>query len=599
MSLTLNLTFRAKLFLGLVAMIGSVGLISGAYLEHRLREWTESQVETELLRHASGARVLIEHTQPILTIRSVDPLADALARATSVRITFISKDGTVLGDSELTEQAISLAEKHDGRPEVKEALAKGHGVATRFSTTTHADTMYVAVPFRTGSVDIGGRSEIGVSRAAMSLQHVDDLISTLRTIMLLTGFIGLAGAVLISGLASHVMSRGLLALVEWTRSMQSGHHSPIDLTSRDEVGGLARSMSRMAQELTQAVTAVARERARFETVLDGLTDAVIALDETLHVTFVNQACMEMLQPVRSPVGQVLLEFVRLPGLLEAVQEQKLGQPASAELDLGGDQPRKIQALVTPLRSGAGCVIVLHDVTEIRRFEAIRRDFVANVSHELRTPITVILANAETLLAGALTDERNARGFVEALHRHAERLSKLIADLLDLGTIEAAGHTLDLSEVHLETIAKRAADTVERIASIKEQSIVVHMPAELRVRANARALEQVLVNLVDNAVKYSPSRGQIILRARQDGSRVRVEVADDGPGVEAHHRSRLFERFYRVDPARSRDVGGTGLGLAIVKHLVEAMSGTVGMEPVSPHGSLFWISLPATPDQNIA
>ncbi|MCZ7585968.1 MAG: ATP-binding protein [Deltaproteobacteria bacterium] len=237
------------------------------------------------------------------------------------------------------------------------------------------------------------------------------------------------------------------------------------------------------------------------------------------------------------------------------------------------------------------MLILSDVTELRRLETVRRDFVANVSHELRTPVSVIRANAETLMDGAFDDAERARVFLEALHRNAERLSSIITDLLDLSRIESGRMVLDVKIESIAGVVRRAVEMVEKNARAKSQSINVSVAADLEARCDAKALEQVLMNLLDNAVKYTPSGTRIEIGALAAANRVRIEVRDNGPGIDPKHRSRIFERFYRVDPGRSRDMGGTGLGLAIVKHLVEAMGGEVRAEMNEPSGSIFLVLLP--------
>jgi two-component system phosphate regulon sensor histidine kinase PhoR len=251
------------------------------------------------------------------------------------------------------------------------------------------------------------------------------------------------------------------------------------------------------------------------------------------------------------------------------------------------------ARVTRPRSGTGVVMVLHDVTEIRKLEGMKRDFVANVSHELRTPVAIIRANAETLLDGALDDKTRGRDFVEAMLRHADRLSGLISDLLDLSRIEAGRYGVKLQPVRVRAALQRVVELADRHVRDKGHAVSIDAPDALWVEADPRALEQIFTNLVDNAIKYTPPGGRLLLRAAPSARGVRVEVEDDGPGIEPRHRDRIFERFYRVDPGRSRDVGGTGLGLSIVKHLAEAMGGAVGVDAAPVRGSLFWLELAAT------
>jgi two-component system phosphate regulon sensor histidine kinase PhoR len=244
---------------------------------------------------------------------------------------------------------------------------------------------------------------------------------------------------------------------------------------------------------------------------------------------------------------------------------------------------RLVARTAPLRGG-GCLLTVEDVTAVRKLETVRRDFVANVSHELRTPVSIIRANAETLIGGAKDEPVIATRLLDGVHRNTERLARILTDLLDLSRLEAGSYRIETATIDVRAAAEQA---VAALGTDKPIEIVV--PAELAVRGDAPALDQVLVNLLDNAVKYG---GRAWIDARRRGERVRIEIKDDGPGIAARHRERIFERFYRVDPGRSREVGGTGLGLSIVKHLVETMAGDVGVEANEPRGSIFWLELPA-------
>jgi two-component system phosphate regulon sensor histidine kinase PhoR len=294
------------------------------------------------------------------------------------------------------------------------------------------------------------------------------------------------------------------------------------------------------------------------------------------------------------VGRPLFEVVDARELDELAKSGLEGA-ASAELTVEGKTPRRVLARAMPLRSTGGTVIAMHDVTEMRRLETIRKDFVANVSHELRTPVSIIRANAETLLDGALEDPERARSFVEALHRNSERLSRIISDLLDLSRVEAGRYQFEMINVPLDHAVERAAEAVEPKADHRNVAIEVSVPEGVSAWADAKALDQILLNLLDNSIKYTPEGGHVSVRVEERAGLVRVEVQDDGPGIKPEHRARIFERFYRIDPGRSRDMGGTGLGLAIVKHFVESMGGRVGVEPAFPRGSIFWITLPIADD----
>jgi two-component system phosphate regulon sensor histidine kinase PhoR len=285
-----------------------------------------------------------------------------------------------------------------------------------------------------------------------------------------------------------------------------------------------------------------------------------------------------------------VDVLRLPELVDLAKHTS-SDPQAVDLTLGLAPVRHLHARANPIRATGGTVIVVHDTTEVRHLEAVRRDFVANVSHELRTPVSVIQANAETMLAGALEEPVHARRFTEAIHRNAERLAAIIADLLDLTRIESGKLELRPQSLNLHDAARNAVDAVAKLALARGTQLVNEVDAGVFVEADAQAIDQVLMNLIGNAVKYSGDHKHISVRARVQGHEVRVEVEDDGPGIEPHHRERIFERFYRVDSGRSRDVGGTGLGLSIVKHLVAALGGRLGVEAVSPNGARFWFTLP--------
>ncbi len=339
----------------------------------------------------------------------------------------------------------------------------------------------------------------------------------------------------------------------------------------------------VAGERARLVAELDASGGRAAAILDAMDTGIVALDAHRAITTVNRAAITLLALPPGPEGGRLPEEVL--GLLPA--------PGAGDLEVALPGARTVSVRVTPMDDG-GQVIVLHDITAVRRAEQIRRDFAANASHELRTPVAVLKANAETLLDGALDDPVAARRFVDAMHRHAGRLSDLLEDLLDLARIEAGRYPVDPVALSVDDALRRALDVVGRRAQDEGVQVTHHEAPGLVLRADARALDQVLVNLTDNAIKYTPAGGAVQLRAVRRGRNVRIEVQDDGPGIPLASRARLFERFYRVDPGRDRSIGGTGLGLAIVKHLTASMGGSTGMDPVSPHGALFWVELPGSP-----
>ena len=342
----------------------------------------------------------------------------------------------------------------------------------------------------------------------------------------------------------------------------------------------------LAEDAESRHDALARERALLASVADGLTQGVIAIDGDRKIEMMNDAARRMLGFQSSMVGEPLLERLRLPEL-HALLDSERDNHVEVQLPNG---PR---ALVRAARTygRAGCVLLVEDVTNVRRLETVRRDFVANVSHELRTPVAVIRANAETLLAGAKDDPVMAPKLIDGLHRNAERLARILADLLDLSRLDAGQYRLEVAPVAVRAVTEQSLTAVEPQAKQRGVDVSVDIPDSLAAMADAKALDQIMVNLLDNAVKYTTAQGHVWAMARELPDAVRIEVRDDGPGIADKHRERVFERFYRADPSRSREAGGTGLGLSIVKHLVESMGGEVGVEPNEPRGSTFWLRLP--------
>jgi two-component system phosphate regulon sensor histidine kinase PhoR len=319
--------------------------------------------------------------------------------------------------------------------------------------------------------------------------------------------------------------------------------------------------------------------------LSALPDAAALVSREGWVR-VSNAAFDTLAVTGRALGLTPLEITRSPELSEAVKRALEGTSRKLELAIGRSVYR---AHLAPLLRGE-VLLVLRDITEAKRAETARRDFVANASHELKTPIASIRAAAETLLGGAISDPKAAGTFVEIVARNAERLSNLAEDLLDLSRIETRQWSFEIAAVDATHLASHVVGLLSHAAAEKGLALRSEVPEGVAVRGDPRALEQVLVNLVDNAVKYT-ARGDVAIRAERDGSTWVLAVADTGPGIERHHLPRIFERFYRVDPGRSREQGGTGLGLAIVKHLVQGMSGEVGVES-GPDGSRFWVRLPA-------
>lgn len=573
---------RAKLFLVSITLVAVVVLGTGTYLERGLRELFTGQLEQELLRHARMTQESLDTLAQKGNPNDLTRLTTSLGATTGVRITTIAPDGTVLADSQRPPDENSLAGRTNlaRRPEVAAAMRHGQGLAKRTSEITHKDTLYAAV---------AGSDGKPLVRAAMPLSMVEEALDRLRFLMSLAAGGGLLLAVLISALTAHFATRALQTLVDQARAVAQGESKHVRVSSRDELGTLGQSLNRLAKELRATVVELVNERDRLGTILEGMHEGVLALNDRLEVESANPAAITLLSLSKPHAGQRLVEATRIPTLLD-LAERALRDESRAEFSVGsGPNRREVLGHGKPLKSSGGAVVVLHDVTEARRIESIRRDLVANVSHELRTPVSIIRANSETLLAGALTHTERARKFVDAIERNSVRLSSLITDLLDLSRIEADRYHLEPEPLYPQEVMEELRISFDDKAKGRSITVHNHFTPELQLFEDRQAFEQVLLNLIDNAVKYSFEGGTVVVQGVEEGEQVRVEVRDDGPGIDSHHRNRIFERFYRIDPGRSRDLGGTGLGLSIVKHLVALCGGQVGVEPNQPRGTCFWFT----------
>jgi two-component system phosphate regulon sensor histidine kinase PhoR len=603
-----KLGYRGHLFLvSLVLTVLVVG-ISGFYLNQELRAWVGKNVREELGRHARTTQILMRQitTQDA---HDLDALADEVAGSTGARVELFTSDGVLLGDSRLGLDGIAMAPRVSEAELVvwRDAMAREGGFSDTVFTTDGDEAASIKM-VRAWDAPRGGSGFVRLSRP---LSEVEEIKRGVRLLLLLAAALGLIVAVLMSGLAAHLMSRTLRELIAQVQQMLRGSEPVpygLKVATASAIIDPTHSIPHLATELSRRMNVLAEDRDRFRAVLESMNEGVLSLDDKQHVKMMNRAAQKMFAPTlalfdeRELSSQHVTSFIRVPVFLDLLEEAARGKRSMAEFTLSGPPVRHIVAHVNPRgEKNEGVVLVLHDVSAVRKLERVRKDFIANVSHELRTPVSVIMLNAETLIEddALMSSSPHARRFVEGMHRHAERLSRLISDLLDISTLEAGQFRLEREPVSVFGAALRVMDSLEDKAQAKSQDLDTDIPLDLLVFVDAKAVDQMLFNLVDNAIKYAPEGGSILVRARHvdmlesASSRdfVRIEVCDDGPGLPASHRPRIFERFYRVDEGRARDVGGTGLGLSIVKHFAEAQGGRVGVMPNQPQGSIFWVRLP--------
>ena len=530
-------------------------------------------------------------SEPDLTA-GADALADRLGRDLGLRVTIIDASGKVLGDTDLDGEALLSVENHADRPEVIEAMRAGTGRAVRYSRTLTENMLYVA-----SRIDPDDPSR-GIVRLAVPLTDVKKAQEEIRGPILVAALLSVVLAAGIGWVVARGPARRLEAMARAASDFAGGRTAVrAEAGGDDEVAVLARSLNRMADELQERLVLLERERSQLRTVLEGMVEGVVLTDPTGRILLANDAFRRIFNAQLPVEGRRPLETARVPALQEAIESAlEADEPVTREIALGGAQDKVIQASLASIRESGetvGAVAVFHDVSELKRLERVRREFVANVSHELRTPLTAIKGYAETLRDGGLRDPETAAEFVRVIHRHAERLRALIEDLLDLAAVEQGEARIDLAPVALRDVATQAEAVARPAAAGKRHTLTLDVPGDLpRVLADRDRLGQVLINLLDNAVKFTPEGGRIEVSARPSSGRVVVSVKDNGVGIPPEDLGRIFERFYRVGRSRDRREGGTGLGLAIAKHLTQAMGGTIEVESRPGSGTTFRVSLPA-------
>lgn len=583
----MKLGIRTKLFLISFGLIVLTVLVGYAYIARELEAALVEDMRADL---GVRARLIADQAERydarLDDLAAWDELADEIGATGEGRVTFMRKDGTVIGDSQVPHAELPNLENHADRSEIRQALAGRLGRSERRSTSVDMNLLYVAVPFsRDGQLG-------GVARLAVTTARVDANLAELRHTVLLAALLALGFALVISTLAAHAASRPARSLTEAARRMAGGDLATrTQLKGTDEFAQLGRALDRVARNLSATLEELRGERDRLSAILSGMQEGVLMLDRQGKVAVINPALREMLLLGPDALGKTPLELIRHAELEELLDEARSSERrgVSGEIELGGLKPRRLFVRAAPLSGELGMFAVFVDVTEMRRLETMRRDFVANVSHELRTPVTAIRSAAETLSGLDGKDPAAGRLFIDIIERNAARLHELVEDVLDLSRIESRAFKLALEPLEVEDVMVQIASLFADSARKKNIRLTLAAGRGLPpARADRRALEHVLANLVDNAVKYCGTDCEIGLSVELEGGGdgLRVSVSDDGPGIDAQHLPRLFERFYRVDAGRSRELGGTGLGLSIVKHLVEAMGSTIGVESRPGRGTTF-------------
>ncbi|MDX1388556.1 MAG: ATP-binding protein [Acidobacteriota bacterium] len=517
--------------------------------------------------------------------------AERAARRLGLRVTLITADGTVIADSARGREGVVEMDNHLGRPEVEQALLTGSGQSFRTSATTRIEYFYSAHR-------VEGEGPVRFARVALPSSQVQAVQS--RYVWLVAGVVVVAMMVMV--IIAYASVRRLSKPVEWmadAAERAAGGDLEIEISryGEAEIARLAVAVNRMKQALVEKIAELETEQERLASVVSGMREGLLLVGPDRRIRIANAAIRQIFLLPTDPVGHLVAEVIRHPAVIEEVETALAEHREIGETVLRMDGAgRSFELHVTPLgepgTSSHGVLVLLFDITRLERLEDVRRSFVANVSHELRTPLTSIKAFVETLRDDELSDRDNAVRFLEIIQKHTDRMGALIDDLTDLSLIETGSISLEMQRVDAREVVEDVTEQLEALAESRGVEIVVGMPSGFFVRADRRRLEQVLTNLVENAIKFNRDGGSVRIEGRMQDGRPEITIADDGPGIPADHQQRIFHRFHRVDKDRSREAGGTGLGLAIVKHLVRLHGGQVRLDSELGHGSRFTIELPA-------
>lgn len=586
----INLKITWKLFLVLVLTAAVTLLCLYFSLMPQLRHFLIADIEKNLLQKSYLIRDRIESmSDSQWNGQNSDALADHLAQEIDTRVTLINRSGRVLGDSDLSLSEIASLENHLQRPEVQEALQHEFGRSVRYSTTVQTEMMYLAL-----------KNTRGFIRVALPLHLVQQTIFALKKSVLTAVVAALALASLIAFFLSRSVAKPLQEMSKAAHRIALGDFSKkLRIATRDEIGSLAISINAMGTSLQRQLAELKNEKDQLGTILDGMIEGVLVTDGASQVLLINPALQKMLDISKDYKGRTILECLRNQDIHDAIQSVLKGDSEKeTEIRLTLRSQELFFNMHTARLDTGGSVSVFYDVTQVYHLENMRRDFVANVSHELKTPLTNILGYAETLRNGALSDPEVAGRFVQKIESNASNLQALVEDILKLSEIESGRMDVQPTTLPLKTFLQDLTDHYEDRLHARQLSLHLMVSDNLLVLADPAAFKQIIGNLLDNAIQYTPTGGNIHIRAARTEALCQIDVQDTGIGIAAPDLEHIFERFYRADKARSRAAGGTGLGLAIVKHLVHAHDGRVFVASQPGQGSVFSFTLPIAHGEKI-
>ena len=581
-----------KFLAGFVGLTGLSALIFGVLITDLQEDEMRRQFSEHLRVDAVLLSQVVASSLDDLSPQDFQEIIMNLGEETGCRLTVISLDGRVLADSmKKSLDQIRQMDNHNSRPELIEAGQRGVGFSERYSETFGESYIYRAVRVARG------QKPIALARVSLPVRQFEKRYERIRQLVwFFAAMVTVVAIVLGYALVARII-QPLTQLTSAAERIAAGdRHQPISVSNRDEIGILAASFNRMSNTLTERIDELRERGDQLAAVLGGMDEGVIALDDQSRILLANDLAGKLFEFDASVAqGRSLLSTIRDETLREAIGKAFADRSSViVEIELRGQRSGTLSVNVSPLPGEPcpGVILVIDDLTELRRLESLRQDFVANVSHELKTPLSSIKAYAETLRNGAINDCDHNLLFVQRIEDQANRLYQLILDLLSLARIESGQETYEMHNVVVQPIVAACLERHQAAANARSIKLIAEEPdSAVVLRTDDEALLQILDNLVTNAIKYTPAEGKVVIRWCQEGQMGLIEVADTGIGIALEDQSRLFERFFRVDKARSRELGGTGLGLSIVKHLVQFFGGNVGVESQSEQGSTFWVRLP--------
>ena len=580
---------RSRIFF-LVFLILSSGIVTSYIVAERdLTRAFELQIVNELEKQAGLLLASAQNLNNYKNIAEADAAADNLGAAANSRVTFILNNGQVIGDSDLNINQIKSVDNHGDRAEVINALKDGSGWVSRYSDTLNEDLLYFAITDQS-------KDNPNIIRIAVPLTYLETATGTLQLSLFLLFLVVIIVSIFASAVATNYLYSNIESLADAATTIADSDFKKRNLkalpTQRvDEFGDVARSIYHISENLKNQIKMIAKQRDQFGLVLDDLGEGILVTNKDGEFVYNNEQSLVILD-IKSLKEKNInnLEIPAINYLYNRVTNKKRAD-IEFEIELEDKSTRWVLGSMNQSKTTGEYILVVHDITQLRQLNSMRRDFISNVSHELRTPVSVIMANSETLLDGALDNKKDAKVFAKAILHNSERLSSMVSDLIDLSRIEYGDLKLNIKDLNFNEFMDSFLVSMKSVA--KKRSIALNFNPKHQglMYADSQALERVMNNLCDNAYKYSEAGSSVEISTRDQGKMIKVMVSDSGEGVPSEDKEYIFDRFFRTASARASDNKGSGLGLAIVKNLINSLNGEVGITSNKPKGSIFWFTIP--------